>query len=96
MNGKFFGTLPDNYQPLKDWRLLLIFLTALLALFDVIYFPVTGADILLSITSAILLFFFVYELVHRLKFMQTKLGYNSSLILVFIYIVSDIIIYFGS
>jgi glycopeptide antibiotics resistance protein len=95
MNNKFIGELPQNYHPSKDWRLLPIALVTLLASFDMIYFPLIGEDILIIITSGILLLFFIYELIFRIKFKQTKLGYNLSLYLVIAYVVSDLLIYFG-
>ena len=95
MESKIIGTLPVHYNPLKDWRLLVLLAACILAFADIFIQSSLNLGMFYSITSAIIAMFLLYELISRIWLKKTRLGYNLSLYLVIVYIFGDILTYFG-
>lgn len=90
---KLIGELPKHYNPRRDWRLIVVGLTAVLAAADVFLLYARDLGLIYSITSAILAVFFAYEVFSRLRFGRTVMGYRFSLYLAIFYIAVDVLIY---
>jgi len=93
MESKFFGVLPKNYAPLKDWRLLILLATFALAVVDIFVQYSLDLGLFYSVTSGIFAAVLFIELFSRLKMKRTWIGYNLSLYLAIIYILGDVLTY---
>lgn len=88
--------LPKNYKVSKDWHLILISIVAFISLVDIfLQRSLDGGDVY-SITSGILGFFFIAEIIARVGFKKTFIGYKYSFYLAIICIIIDIFIYLPS
>ena len=93
MNLKQSTELPKNYTFSKDWRLLVIVPVMILAFADVFLQQHLDFGLLYAITSALFGLFMLAEVISRIKFKRTPLGFNLAFYVAIAYALGDLFIY---